>query len=118
VPNVLDENEVEAEGVDARVAFERFSRLLALFARWMRERQQRVALSYLISEDGGYGWYVIGRELAFDFLLNKELAEFSHALIRRGYPIHGTLLPGSVGPNVPKEAIVIGPTGVVGVYAH
>jgi hypothetical protein len=96
--------------------FDRLANLLRNCAKWMRARADRVALSYLIPERGGFGWYVIGRNPAFDFDLNRELADFAITLATRGYSVHASLLPGSVEHTVPTDAIAMDPAGRVAAY--
>lgn len=106
----LERDPIEVAGHGA--IFEHMATLLRTFVRWLSDHQDRVQLSYLIPERGGWGWYVIGKQTAFDFDLNKEVTEFGFSLIRRGYAIHATLLPGSVAATVPTDGIAVSPTGV------
>jgi hypothetical protein len=71
----------------------------------------------LIPERSGFGWYVVAKEPVFDFELNKQLAEFGASLIQKGFPIHAALIPGSVTPTVPTDAIAITPSGQVASHA-
>jgi hypothetical protein len=106
-----------ARAVEDRTGFDRVVSLLKHFAAWMRSRQNQVQVSYLIPERSGFGWYVVAKEPAFDFELNRQLAEFGTQLIRKGFPIHVALLPGSISPTIPTDGISITPSGQVETYA-
>jgi hypothetical protein len=107
----------QARAADERSGFEQMATLLRYFLGWLRPREAQIQISYLIPERGGFGWYVVCKSPAFDFELNKQLAEFGAALIRKGFAIHATLLPGSVPGTVPTDGIAISPLGQVATYA-
>lgn len=102
---------------DERAGFDQIVRLLKFFAGWLQSHRDKVQISYLIPERSGFGWYVVAKQPAFDFELNRELAEFGAQLIRRGFAIHAALIPGSVVPSVPTDGIAITPAGQVSSYA-
>ncbi len=106
-----------APAVDDRTGFDRMAALIRHLQSWLSPRKDRLQMSYLIPERSGFGWYVVGREPAFDFDLNNELAVMGVALARAGYPVHAALLPGSVPPTVPTDGIAIIPGGGAVVYA-
>ena len=106
-----------ARAAEERSGFDQMASLLRHFAGWMKSRQSQIQISYLIPERSGFGWYVVSTETAFDFALNEQLAEFAATLIRKGFPIHAALLPGSVPATVPADGIAISPSGQVATYA-
>jgi hypothetical protein len=106
-----------ARAADERSVFDQMVALLRHFAGWLRPRAEQLQMSYLIPERGGFGWYVVAKSPVFDFDLNKQLAEFGASLIRQGFAIHATLLPGSVPATVPTDGIAITPLGQVATYA-
>jgi hypothetical protein len=110
--------EREAASQAQKHAFDRIHLLLGHFSKWMQENESKVRLSYLIQERNGFGWYVVGADDEFDFDLSKDLTEFGASLIRMGYPIHATLLPGSIDAAVPSDGIVVFPSGQVTVHAE
>jgi hypothetical protein len=69
--------------------------VLSLLSRWSNERSGTVGAAYLHLAPDGLGVYVVGREQAFDFALNRELADFANALAAKGLPLFAMLLPGS-----------------------
>ena len=93
-----------------KAGFDLMHQLLGHFAGWLGKHRDRVQLSYLIPERDGYGWYVIQSQPAFDFALSRELTDFGQTLIRQGYAIHATLLPGSVQLTVPSDGIAVVPS--------
>jgi hypothetical protein len=107
-----------ARAADERAGFDQMVSLLRYFASWMQSRQSKLQISYLIPERSGFGWYVVAKAPVFDFELNKQLAEFGASLIRKGFAIHTTLIPGSVPPTVPTDGIAITPWGQVATYAE
>jgi len=102
---------------DDRVGFDKMATLLRYFAGWLAPRREKVQVSYLIPERGGFGWYVVAKEPAFDFALSHELAAFGADLLRSGFAVHAVLLPGSVSATVPADAIAISPGGQVSTHA-
>lgn len=101
----------ERQSMEATVKF------IHLISAWLKAHRDKVGTSYFIPERGGFGWYVIGKENAYDFDLNRELVEYGNGLIRQGFPIHSTLLPGAVSPQIPRDAIVVQADGGVITYA-
>jgi hypothetical protein len=111
----LEENETDTRAAVEHAGFERVAALISLLVGWMRGRASRIEFSYLLPErDGYWGWYVIGKADAFDFALNRELADFVSIILVKGYSIHGVLLPGSVDRSIPNDSIAINPLGQVG----
>ena len=106
-----------ARAADERSVFDQIVALLRYFTGWLRPRAAEIQMCYLIPERGGFGWYVVAKSSVFDFELNKQLAECAASLIRKGYSIHATLLPGSVTGTVPTDGIAITPLGQVATYA-
>lgn len=81
--------------------------LLSKCIAWVKARSHKIKLSYLLSERSGQGFYVVGRENAFDYELAKELSELNVTLIQCGLSVHTKLLPGSVNTTMPTDAIAI-----------
>jgi hypothetical protein len=114
MPDLLEEESTRTiDPVEDQVMFDRVMELVRTFVKWMYDHRDKVKISYLLKEQDWHGWYVYAKQPAFDFALNKELTEFSFALIRKGYPIHAILLPGSVPVDPPPNSIVFTPTEAV-----
>lgn len=71
----------------------RFFHLIDAISRWCGDRRPRIADCYLVPGPNHVGVYVVTTAEAFDFDLNKELTDFSSALVRKGLPVHASLLP-------------------------
>lgn len=117
MPTTLDRDAAEYPAAEARAMLDRMVGLIAAVGEWLAPRSDAVRMSFLVPERGGFGWYVYAKAVEFDFEMNRDLAQFGVALVKRGYPVHAALLPGSVDATVPTDGIAIHPSGGVSVYA-
>lgn len=77
-----------------RVALEATFELLNKIAAWSFDRSDRIKDALLELAPDGLALYIVSKETAFDFELNKELAELVVSLVETA-PIHAILVPSS-----------------------
>ena len=78
-----------------REAFARVFGLLDLLAGWCYDRSDRIGACYIEQAPDGLALYLVGKNPAFDFELNQEVADLTLMLVDKGFPVYATLVPAS-----------------------
>jgi hypothetical protein len=76
-------------------AFASLFALLRSVADWCYDRTDRIGGCYIEHTPDGLALHVVGKQTAFDFHLNRELADFTITLVARGFRIYSHLVPAS-----------------------